>query len=149
MNATGTTVSGSANVEEQARIVSGLLKEYAAKLADLIWDCLELPDVPHTQKPARIAWLLDQGELLCKPLSNIISRGSGLLEHSALSPLIQDELMWRMREIEIHLHHTLLRTHELHQGLADMSRTMPEEAAKLRLAAGLSGMKGGPLRPNE
>src|SRR6266498_1394511 len=80
------------NVEEHARIVSELLKEYATTLAALNSALLTAKE----DGPERKAWLLDQGELLTKPLSRIISRGSGLLEHSSLEPLTEDELALRM-----------------------------------------------------
>ncbi len=136
------------DVDEQARIVLGLLKEYAEKLSSLNTDILEARTDPTRGLPLRTeraAWLLDQGELLKPPLSRIISRGSALLEHMNLDTVVEDELALRMREIEIHLHHTLRLTHELKQ-VFEQARNA-EQIAKLRLAAGLNAMKGGPLRP--
>ncbi len=157
------------SVVEQARIVSGLLKEYAAKLAELNAELLGFSFKPGTTACfAHTAWLLDQGELLRKPLSNIISRGSALLEYSspeaiarlsAVAPvrerssldfLTADELALRMREIEIHLHHMLRLTHELRESVETGLRKggyKGDLVAKLRLAAGLNAMKGGPLNP--
>jgi hypothetical protein len=135
------------SVEEQARIVSNLLKEYAGKLAALNADLLgAVSNLSQTATPA-LALLLDQGELLRPPLSQIISRGSGLLEHANLDSLTEDELVLRMREIEIHLHHTLRLTHELRQATENAHKS--EKVTKLRVSAGLNAMKGGPLRPNE
>lgn len=131
------------SVEEQARIVSGLLKEYADKLAALTAELIDTKS--NMDQNERNAWLLDQGELLRKPLAQIMSRGSGLLEHAHLESITEDELTLRMREIEIHLHHTLRLTHELKQ-LVDNYR-VTEQVAKLRVSAGLNAMKGGPLRP--
>jgi|GEM_PF-6759778 len=131
------------SVEEQARTVSGLLKEYADKLTALNADLLDA--ICNPEMTARAAWLLDQGELLRKPLSQIISRGSGLLEHAALDTIVEDELSLRMREIEIHLHHAVRLTHELKQILLDGG--LAEQVAKLRVGSGLNAMKGGPLRP--
>jgi hypothetical protein len=53
-----------------------------------------------------------------------------------------------MREIEIHFHHMLRLTHELRQVIEIQKRSgMKDQVAKLRLAAGLNAMKGGPLNP--
>lgn len=135
------------NVEEQARVVSGLLKEYVDKLAALNADLLDVISDPYST--ARASWLLDQGDLLRKPLAQIISRGSGLLEHANLDTITEDELSLRMQEIEIHLHHAFRLTHELKQVILATGNTLVEQVAKLRVAAGLNAMKGGPLRPND
>jgi hypothetical protein len=133
------------NVEEQVRNVSALLKEYAEKLSALNANLINtVSNFDRTQ--ARLAaWFLDQGELLRQPLSRIISRGSGLLEHSNLDPLTKDELAVRMREIDIHFHHMLRLTHELKQ--TTENARLKEAVDKLRYAAGLNAMKGGPLHP--
>lgn len=133
-------------VAEQARTVCGLLKEYAEKLSALNAEFLGLSNAPHLRTAPRSAWFLDQAELLRKPLSNILSRGSGLLQHAALDSLSEDELALRMREIEIHLHHMLRLAHELREGLEASRWT--ETVKKLRVAAGLNAMKGGPLDPD-
>ncbi len=73
------------DVEEQARIVSALLKEYVDKLAAL--NTALLGAMEKGPSDLRAAWLLDQGELLRHPLARIISRGSGLLEHSILNSM--------------------------------------------------------------
>ena len=143
-----TTATDEANerrlsVEEQARIVSGLLKEYADKLVALNADLIDVKS--NMDQNERTAWLLDRGELLRKPLAQIISRGSGLLEHAQLETVTEDELALRLREVEIHLHHALRLTHELKE-MVDGYR-VTEEVAKLRVSAGLNAMKGGPLRP--
>jgi hypothetical protein len=170
MNATATeTMAPRMSVAEQARIISGLLEEYVNKLSALNADILDVMDTsrdwPWARHVRRAAWLVDQSELLRKPLSRIISRGSALLEHSRFIPeesreepgldtpraqsfldsLAEDELALRMREIEIHLHHMLRLTHELRQAIEKDS--LKDEVAKLRLAAGLNAMKGGPLNP--
>ena len=133
------------NVEEQARSVSALLKEYTEKLSALNANLINaVSNFDRTPTPLA-AWLLDQGELLRQPLSRIISLGSGLLEHSNLAPLTKDELAVRMREIDIHFHHMLRLTYELKQ--ATENARLKDAVAKLRYAAGLNGMKGGPLRP--
>ena len=162
------TTESHLSVTERARIVCGVLKEYAAKLEELNAEILELPFgsfrsvEPHRLAP-RAAWLLDRTELLRKPLSNIISSGSALLEYSSpdaiakmstvgpvrenasLDSLTADELALRMREIEIHLHHTLRLAHELRQNLDNIK--LMDQVKKLRVAAGLNAMKGGPLDP--
>jgi len=136
--------------EEQVRLVLGLLKEYAGKLLSLNEDLLEArfdrSGYPIHIRAERVAWLLDQGELLRKPLSLIISRGSAFLEHSNLDTTTENELLLRMREIEIHLHHALRLTYELKQQ-TDQDKHLGVQVPKLRLAAGLNAMKGGPLRP--
>lgn len=135
------------SVEEQARIVCGLLKEYTDKLAALNADLLDAIGDPYST--ARASWLLDQGDLLRKPLAQIISRGSGLLEHANLDTITEDELGLRMQEIDIHLHHALRLIHELKQAILATGNTLVEQVTKLRVSAGLNAMKGGPLRPNE
>jgi hypothetical protein len=133
--------------EEKARVVLVLLKEYANKLSSLIADLLDLKLYEHLGSGReRAAWLLDQGELLRKPLSQILSRGSAFLEHSNLDTTTENELALRMREIEIHFHHALRLTHELKQKI-DEDKSLTAQIAKLRVAAGLNAMKGGPLRP--
>lgn len=155
---------------EQARIVCELLKEYATKLAELNGEMLKLPfgsfvpsTIPLSQLAPRAAWFLDRVDQLRRPLSKIISRGSALLEYSSpdavaklkavapvrenssLDSLTADELALRMREIEIHHHHMLRLAHEIRQGLTEVKWSEPVK--KLRLAAGLNAMKGGPLDP--
>jgi hypothetical protein len=135
------------NVEEHARIVMTVLKEYVDKLAAFNAEVLDtLCDLGESQTVRRAAWLLDQGELMRAQLPRILSRGSGLLEHSKLTPITQDELALRMREIEIHIHHALRMTHELRKTIEE-DKKLGEQVAKLRVAAGLNGMRGGPLRP--
>jgi hypothetical protein len=130
---------------EQARIVLRLLKEYTRKLSILNSNLLEaLSDFARCTIQS-MAWLLDQGELLRNPLSQLISRGSSLLEHTILDSVTKDELTLRMREIEIHMHHTVRLTYELRQ--AAEKKKMGASIAKLRVSAGLNAMKGGPLRP--
>lgn len=142
--ATAETNERRVSAEEQARIVSGLLKEYAEKLSALNANLLNA--ITKGYFTAQAAWLLDQGELLRKPLAQIISRGSGLLEHSNLDTITEDELALRMQEIEIHLHHALRLTHEFKQPI-EKNKAQAEAVAQLRVAAGLNAMKGGPLRP--
>jgi hypothetical protein len=157
-------------IPDQARIVAGLLKEYSGKLAELNAELLEFSfeaKLARSLAP-QAAWLLDQTEILRKPLSSIISRGSALLEYSSpeavaklrkvaplrddsyFDALTADELTLRMREIEIQLHHTLRLTHELRETIkAELRRTGLREdlVARLQHAAGLNAMKGGPLNP--
>jgi hypothetical protein len=152
MNATETEVPEQAfNVEEQARIVLSLLREYAEKLAVLGNELLALISRytsnfhgPHNNQAA---WLLDQSELIRSPLQNILSRATGLHENSAISRLTEDELALRRSEIEVHLHHVIRQTGEL-RVIVDRSKTTASDIAKLRLSAGLNAMKGGPLRPD-
>jgi hypothetical protein len=148
-NETMTAATAEANehrvsVEEQVRIVAGLLKEYASKLAALNVDFLV--GIERGYSYSKMAWLLDQGELLRPPLTRLMSRGSALLEHSSLGTITEDELTQRMREMEIHFHHALRLTHELRKSI-DKSSRKAAAVAKLRVSAGLNAMKGGPLRP--
>jgi hypothetical protein len=131
---------------EQARIVSRLLKEYTRKLSTLNADLIQALSNFSRSATQNMAWLLDRGELLRNPLSEVISRGSSLLEHTILDSVTKDELALRMREIEIHIHHAVRLTYELKQAVE--KKRMASPIAKLRLAAGLNAMKGGPLRPD-
>jgi hypothetical protein len=157
------------SVTEQARIVSGLLKEYAAKLAELNAELLDFSfELREAARLApRAAWLLDRSELLRKPLSNIISRGSALLEYStpeavahlstvapvrvnaSLDYLAAAELSLRMREIEVHLHHSLRLTQKLREAVDGLRKAglKKDLVAELRLAAGLNVMQDSPVNP--
>jgi hypothetical protein len=136
-------------VNDQARIVADLLREYANKLVDLrkefeqlLWSMAD----HDLRDDSLAAWLLDQSDHLRKPLVAILSRASSFEEHGGLDPLIEDEIRLRRTETEIHLHHVLRLTGDLRSRLDQ--RKQSEDVARLRMAAGLSGMKGGPLRPN-
>ncbi|WP_439629293.1 hypothetical protein [Gemmata sp.] len=134
--------------EALARSVCALLKEYADKLAALNADLLDaLYNLHHEDTVRRAAWLIDRGELLRRPLTKVMSSGTFLAEHSALDATGKDEVNLRMREIEIHLHHALRLTNELRKAV-EQERTLGEQVAKLRMAAGLSGARGGPLNPD-
>lgn len=138
-------------VEQQARIVSDLLREYAAKLVTLnheLWHWLLSDYSKHgpDQEASRAAWLLDQSEFIRKPLVTILNRASGLQEQSPIGDMTDNELELRRIETEIHLHHMSRLAHEL-RGELDKKR-LTANASRLRMASGLSGMKGGPLRPN-
>lgn len=135
------------NVEEQARIVMGLLREYAAKLAELNSTLLLVLKMEIQNEINHAAWLLDQSELIQKPLLAILSRGSGLRDNSPLETITQDELSLRLFETEVHLHHMMRLSQQLRDKIK--SHKLTDDVAKRRMAAGLSGMKGGPLRPNE
>jgi len=134
------------DIGEHARIVARLLQEYAEKLFVLVNNLLESTKGHHTKDLDRIAWLLDQSEILRKPLLPVLSRACSLEEQGGLDSLAEDELRLRRIETEVHLHHVLRLAHELR--LVIDKRKQTESVARLRMAAGLSGMKGGPLRPN-
>ena len=137
----------SRELAEQARIVADLLREYANKLVDLWKEIQQLLSMARPNRDdSRAAWLLDQSDYLRKPLLTILSRASSFEEHGGLDPVLEDEIRLRRTETEIHLHHVLRLTGDL-RSLLDQ-RKQSEDVAQLRLAAGLSGMKGGPLRPN-
>lgn len=147
--ATTETNEAPVNIEEHARLVCGLLKEYTSKLASLNGELLAAQIELHKYpQPERMAWLLDQVDLVRQPLARVISRGSGLLEHSNLDSVTEDELAVRMREMDVHFHHAVRLAHELRTAIAG-DRRLNEQVTKLRYAAGLNAMKGGPLRPNE
>lgn len=146
MNATAAeTIERPVNVEEQARIVMGLLCEYAGKLSGLVAEFIqELRNIPIQMECA--AWLLDQSELLRKPLLTILSRGSGLRENAPLEPIVRDELSLRMFETEVHLHHVARLTLVLRERLTQSK--WADQVAKMRVTAGLPGeANGAPLFP--
>jgi hypothetical protein len=146
MSATATEVPDRVDVEAHARTVSALLREYAAKLATLCDELLAVLAAPPRDTLDRAAWLLDRSDLVRKPLLVILSRGSGLRENGPLEPLTRDELSLRMFEAEVHIHHALRLTGQLRDKIAGSKYA--GEVKKLRLAAGLSAMKGGPLDPD-
>jgi len=137
----------SKNLEQEARHLLTLLREYSAKLLRLNEDFFEiLRNGKPTSSHSRVAWLLDQSVLLQKPVVDLVNRAAALQELTSLSSLTEDELELRRVETEIHLHHMIRQSGGFlidykKQGLAD-------PYTRLRLAAGLNGMKGGPLRPN-
>ena len=146
MNATFTDeTERPVNVDEQARIVIGVLREYAEKLAALTSELIGI--IGNLQgRINEVAWLLDQSEVLRKPLLTILSRGSGLRENAPLEPVVRDELSLRMFETEVHLHHTARLTLQLRDKLTQLKWT--EQVAKLRVTAGLPNeSNGSPLLP--
>ena len=132
--------------DDQARIVARILREYGDKLSVLATELLTFARGSHSNTHERAAWFLDQSEYLQKPLLVILSRASNFVEHGGVDSLIEDELRLRLIETEIHLHHVLRLAHELRSH--NDQHKMTADVAQLRMAAGLSGMKGGPLRPN-
>jgi len=134
------------NVEEQARIVMNLLREYAEKLSTLNRELASCSVSWQRGNPReQAAWLLDQSELIRRPLLTILSRGSGLRENAPLESITRDELSLRMTETELHLHHMIRQAGELRAQIEQ--KKLMAEVAKLRLVAGLSAMPGGPLHP--
>ncbi|HEY1188821.1 MAG TPA: hypothetical protein VGE74_14295 [Gemmata sp.] len=127
--------------EEQARVVMALLREYSGKLAALTGDLKKLVASGWVNDYDTIAWLLDQSEILRKPLLAILSRGSGLRESAQLDSLIRDELSLRMWETEVHLHHAARLTLALRARLTK-SKVM-DDVAKMRVSAGLPAIQGG------
>jgi hypothetical protein len=132
--------------EEEAKVLEEILREYAGKLTAMNADLLLFSEEGAAQrKPSRAAWLLDRFELVRKPLLQVLSRASQLTEHADLAPLTHDLMALRLAELETQLHHAARQASEL-QGLVRGSAD-DQKVARLRVAAGLSGMKGGPLRP--
>ena len=137
------------NVEEQARTLVGILREYADKLMAAnkeLFAVLAEKDDGFLDE-SRAAWLLDRSEVLRKPLLRLVSRGHGLHDHSGLDALTRDELALRLTEVDLHLHHMVRQTGQL-RSVAERYK-LAEDIARLRMAAGLNAMKGGPLRPDE
>jgi hypothetical protein len=128
-----------AHNEEQARIVMGLLREYSGKLAALATGLLQVQEGLH-YKLSEAAWLIDQSEVIRKPLLTILSRGSGLRENAPLEPITRDELSLRMFETEVHLHHTTRMTLRIRELLTNTK--LADQVAKMRVTAGL------PVVPN-
>ncbi len=129
--------------EEQARVVISLLREYRGKLAALTAELTQVIEQGWSSAFDRVAWLLDQSEILRKPLLAILSRGSGLRESVQLDSLVRDELSLRMFETEVHLHHAARLTLALHDLL--VNRGAIDKVAKRRVAAGLPALQGGLL----
>lgn len=126
-----------------------LLREYAQKLVTINADLLSLIDSidkANVIDLGRTAWLLDRSELIREPLTTVINRASGLQEQSPVSGLTEEELDLRRVEAEVHIHHMNRLVGEL-RTVIDRKKSM-DKVARLRKSTGLSGMKGGPLRPN-
>lgn len=145
----GTTIEAPeqpVNVEEQARIVMSILREYSEKLVTLNRELASCLATWQRANPfEQTAWLLDQSELIRKPLLTILSRGSALRENAPIESITRDELSLRMVETEVHLHHMIRQAGELRTRVVREQKMA--EVAKFRLAAGLSAMPGGPLHP--
>ncbi len=138
------TIAPSA-LELEAHHLLSLLREYAGKLLRLNDELFSM--IEKSNSNSRAAWLIDQSELLRKPVIALVNRTASLQESlAASSDVIEDELELRRLETEIHLHHMIRQTGELRETIDRANRA--DKVARLRLAAGLNGMKGGPLRPN-
>lgn len=129
-----TTVEQARAVESQARLVMGVLKEYSGKLAELTNGLLRVQERLQDNLN-EAAWLLDQSEVIRKPLLAILSRGSGLREGSPFASVTRDELSLRMFETEVHLHHATRMTLRLRDRL--VSAKLIDQVAKMRVTAGL------------
>ncbi|MBY0455853.1 MAG: hypothetical protein K2V38_00800 [Gemmataceae bacterium] len=141
MNETEIETPRSASVEEQARVVMSVLREYSGKLAKLVAEfnriLTDAESIDWQQTDANeVAWLLDQSEFLRKPLLAILSRGSGLREHAPLEPLTRDELSLRMWETEVHLHHATRMAMSLRSSLRGQPLREPL-VEKRRVKSGL------------
>jgi hypothetical protein len=133
------------DVEGQARVVMNLLREYAGKLSALNTEILQVFGYDVRTTLHHQAWVLDQSELMWKPLLKVLSRGSALREHALLDALTEDELNLRMIEAEIHIDHNVRLADRVRERI--VSAKLTEPFARLRFESPLSGMKGGPLRP--
>lgn len=146
MNGAAIEAPEQVNVEEQARTVMNLLREYAEKLVTLNRELASCLVTWQRSDPfEQTAWLLDQSELIRKPLLTILSRGSALRENAPIESITRDELSLRMVETEVHLHHMIRQAGELRTRVVQEKKMA--DVAKFRLAAGLNAMPGGPLHP--
>jgi uncharacterized protein YecT (DUF1311 family) len=127
------------DVEERARTVMAVLREYAEKVAALNKEfgaaLINLTSNHRSLNESQVAWLLDQAELMRRPLLAILSRGSGLRENAPIESITRDELSLRMVELEVHLHHMFRHAGELRAKLE--SWRLAEGVTPLRFAAGL------------
>jgi hypothetical protein len=139
------------NVEEEAQLVAGVLREYAAKLVEYNAEMVALlpavaqlvrgtAPVGSTWNYSNLAWMLDRFEMINRPLQRVLSRGSALVEHSALAQRTHDEMNLRLRELESQLHHAERQTMELRDLLGVDKHA--QAVAKLRYAAGLPAGRG-------
>lgn len=125
-------------VEVQARHLCELLKEYAGKTAALVagsptaWAALGSNDLDA------VAWWLEQADRLRRPLHQVISRSSQLLEHAELEPLLGDELALRLAEIEVHYHYLIRRYNEWAEAMK-RDKSLKPRLAPHRMLAGLPG----------
>jgi AraC-like DNA-binding protein len=125
------------------------LAEYAGKLRAINERLLggwASPTAPYSND--RMALILDQFETIRKPLERFLSVTAARLEHADGDSLIADELTLRLAEIETEFHHSLRLVHAAKTDAESSSPKRLEQIARLRVAAGLNAMKGGPLRPN-
>lgn len=129
--------------------LADLLKEYSEKLRITTVALLECEErllsrisyVSHAQ----IAWLLDSVDGIQKPLRLIMEEASAFLEGGQIDNQLATEYSLRLAEIRTQLHHTLSCSHTISEHLK--KSRMFEVVTKFRFSAGLSAMKGGPLRP--
>ena len=134
--------------EQEAATLAGLLSEYTGRLRDLNDRVLEhWADKDSSGVFERHAVLLDRMELIRKPLERVIGWASQLLEHGDLEPVQSAELGLRLTDVETELHHSIRFVERLNSNLY-RDQQFVANVARLRVAAGLNAMKGGPLRPN-
>ena len=121
------------DVEKDGQAVATVLREYAGKLADFNAEMLTFLETAyefHEGNYGRAAWMLDRFEMINRPLQRMLSRGSGLVENSPITPRTRDELDLRMRDLEAQLYHAERQTRRL---LADLGTGKhAQEVAKLR-----------------
>ncbi len=135
------------SVMEEALLLGPLLGEYAGKLwafNDQTASFLE--EGNDYMLPRRAAWLLDQFDAVRTPLLRVQSRASQLVEHADLSTTVHEIMALRLNELDAQFHHAIRLAHELRERVR--TSKWESKVAPLRMAAGLNGMKGGPLRPN-
>ena len=124
------------------------LGEYAGKLRAINERLLNgWADPRSAHAHDRLAVTLDQFETIRRPLERLLSATACRAEHPEVEPLLADELTLRLAEIETEFHHALRLIHAVKTEWERKSPKLLEQVARLRVAAGLNGMKGGPLRP--
>ena len=124
------------------------LGEYAGKLRAINERLLNgWVDPPAKYINDRLAVTLDQFETIRRPLERLLSATAARVEHPAIESLLADELTLRLAEIETEFHHSLRLIHAVKTEWERKSPKLLEQVARLRVSAGLNGMKGGPLRP--
>ena len=135
------------STSEQGTPLATILGEFATKLSALNDRVLEhWADKDSGGIWERHAILLDRIEMIRKPLEVVIGGASQLLEHGDLEPFQRGELTLRLAEVETELHHAIRHTEQLKANLA-RDPQFQITVARLRMTAGINGMKGGPLRP--
>jgi hypothetical protein len=130
------------NATEIATRLLPLLKEYAAKMADI---SERVVDVFEQYTTVRFTSLVhaNAGRVIClrdaldKPVTDLAREASGLIEHSALEYHLRGELKLRLDEIEEHIRFSGVMVRELIKLLtterwADQVRKLIEQSGRYK-----------------